>query len=392
MSLAPSLPPSPDPRSVRRRLATRLGPLPGPARRLLGSSLVEGLATPHSVSRYLEALHPLWTIEGGRAVVTQVRPETSDTVTLMLRPDHVWQGVTAGQHVRLGVLIDGAVRTRTYSVSSSQHRADGAFTVTVKRKEGGFVSAHLTSAVEVGEVLHIGPARGEVVLPDPRPERLLLISGGSGITPLAAMLRTLADEDHPGSVTFLHYARTADDVPFARELQAIADRLPGVELVVVPTAGGAHGTASDHTGRCTPEQLAAIAPDHLEVPTFACGPSGLIDLLEAHYEQAGAADRLQVERFTPPALRTSDGPGGGTLHFAASDLTVDDDGGSLLEQAEAAGLARQHGCRMGICHTCTLRKPAGAVLDLRSGRRSDAPDEEIQICVTVAAGDVVLDL
>jgi stearoyl-CoA 9-desaturase NADPH oxidoreductase len=391
VSLAPFLPPSPEPRSVRRRLATRLGPLPGPARRVLATSLVEGLATPHSVSRYLEALHPLWTLEGGRAVVTAVTAETADTVTLTLRPDHVWQGFVAGQHVRLGVLIDGAVRTRTYSVSCSQHRTDGAFTVTVKRKEGGFVSAHLTSEIEVGEVLHIGPAQGEVVLPEPRPERLLLISGGSGITPLASMLRTLADEQHAGSVTFLHYAHTADDVPFARELADIAARLPGVELVVVPTAADASGTTAEHTGRCTPEQLAAIAPDHLEIPTFACGPSGLIDLLESHYDAAGAADRLQVERFTPPALRTSEA-GGGTLRFAASELSVDDDGTSLLEQAEAAGLAPQHGCRMGICHTCTLRKPAGAVLDLRSGRRSDAPDEEIQICVTVAAGDVVLDL
>jgi stearoyl-CoA 9-desaturase NADPH oxidoreductase len=47
---------------------------------------------------------------------------------------------------------------------------------------------------------------------------------------------------------------------------------------------------------------------------------------------------------------------------------------------------------MGICHSCTRRKPAGSVLDLRSGRRSDAPDEDVQICVNVPAGDVVLDL
>jgi stearoyl-CoA 9-desaturase NADPH oxidoreductase len=389
VSVAPTLPAPAGARSVRRRLATRLGPLSAPARRVLGTPLIAGLATPHSVSRYLEALHPLWTLEGGRAVVTEVCPETDDTVTLTLRPDHGWAGFVAGQHVRLGVVIDGAVRARTYSVSSSQHRDDGHFTVTVKRKADGSVSGHLTDQVRVGEVLHIGPPSGEVTLPDPRPDRLLLVSGGSGITPVAAMLRTLADEDHRGSVTFLHYARTDDDVPFSLELSAIAARLPAVDLVVVPTASGASGR---HTGRCTPEQLAAIAPDHLEVPTFACGPSGLIDTLEVLYDEAGAADRLHVERFTPPALRRSDGAEGGTVRFDASDLEVVDDGRSLLEQAEAAGLAPAHGCRMGICHSCTLRKPAGTVLDLRTGRRSDVPDEDVQICVNVPAGDVVLDL
>jgi stearoyl-CoA 9-desaturase NADPH oxidoreductase len=389
MSTAPTLPVPPGAGSLRRRLATQLGPLSAPARRVLGTPLLAGLATPHSVSRYLEAIHPLWTLEGGRAVVTEVHRETDDTVSLTLRPDHGWAGFIAGQHVRLGVVIDGAVRARTYSVSSSQHRRDGRFTVTVKRKEGGFVSGHLTSRVGLGEVLHVGPPAGEVTLPDPRPDRLLLVSGGSGITPVASMLRSLADEEHRAPVTFLHYARTDDDVPFALELRAIAERLPAVDLVIVPTAPGVPGR---HTGRYTPEQLAAIVPDHLEVPTFACGPSPLIDTLEALYGEAGAGERLHVERFTPPALRTSDGAGGGTVRFDGSDLEVDDDGRSLLEQAEAVGLAPAHGCRMGICHSCTLRKPAGAVLDLRTGHRSDAPDEDIQICVNVPAGDVVLDL
>jgi stearoyl-CoA 9-desaturase NADPH oxidoreductase len=389
VSTAPSLPAPPAARAFRRRLATRVGPLPAPARRILGSPLLEGLATPHSVSRYLEALHPLWTLEGGRAVVTDLRRETADTVSLTLRPDHRWAGFVAGQHVRLGAVVDGAVRARTYSVSSSHHRDDGHLTVTVKRKAGGLVSEHLTRRTRPGDVLHLGAPAGEVVLPDPRPERSLLVSGGSGITPLASMLRTLADEGHDGSVTFLHYTRRADEVPFAAELRTIADRLAGVELVIVPTALDATGT---HTGRCTPEQLTAIAPDHLEVATFACGPSGLIDVLEDHYAAAGAADRLQVERFTPPSLRSSDGPGIGTVRFEASDLEVVDDGRSILEQAEAAGLTPEHGCRMGICHSCTRRKPAGSVLDLRSGRRSDAPDEDVQICVNVPAGDVVLDL
>jgi stearoyl-CoA 9-desaturase NADPH oxidoreductase len=364
-------------------------PLPASLRSLLGSSLIEGLATPHSVSRYLESVHPLWTLEGGRAQVVEVHHDTGDTVTLTLQPDHVWQGSLAGQHVRIGVPIDGVTRTRTYSVSSSAHRADGRFTITAKHKEGGLVSGWLHRQAAVGAVLHCSAATGEVVLPDPRPERLLLVSAGSGITPVASMLRTLADEDHTGSVTFLHYTRSRVDVPFLTDLEAIADRSPGVDLHVVPT-GGEPGQVL--TGRFEAAHLDVVAPDHRETPTFACGPTGLIDALEEVYSTGGASDLLQVERFTPRALLRLEGAAGGTVRFDRSGIEVTDDGRSLLEQAEAAGLTPDSGCRMGICHTCTRSKPAGAVTDLRDGRVDDTPDARVQICVTVPAGDVTVDL
>ena len=66
--------------------------------------------------------------------------------------------------------------------------------------------------------------------------------------------------------------------------------------------------------------------------------------------------------------------------------------GTLLEQAEAAGLAPEFGCRMGICHTCTCRKSAGAVRNVLTGEISDEEDEDIQLCVSVPAGDVALDI
>jgi stearoyl-CoA 9-desaturase NADPH oxidoreductase len=363
-------------------------PLPAAVRSLLGNPLLEGMTTPHGVSRYLEQVHPLWTLEGGRAVVTAVEPETADVTTYTLQPDHVWIGALPGQHVRLGITIDGVVRTRTYSVSSSAHRDDGRFTVSVKRKPGGLVSEHLHEHLRPGSVVECSAATGDVVLPETRPERLLLISAGSGITPLAGMLRTLADEGHTGEVTFLHYARSRDDVPFLDDLETIAARLERVRLVIVTTAEG----SSSLRGRFRPEHLDTVLPDHLGVPTFACGPTGLVDAVAPHPEAAGAADQLQVERFTPPALVRPDGVAGGVVSFATTGTTVTDDGRTLLEQAEAAGLEPVHGCRMGICRSCTRHKPAGAVTDLRTGRVSAAPDEDVQICVSVPAGDVVVDL
>jgi ferredoxin len=83
---------------------------------------------------------------------------------------------------------------------------------------------------------------------------------------------------------------------------------------------------------------------------------------------------------------------GGTVAFADSGVEVTDDGRSLLEQAEAAGLNPQSGCRMGICHTCTRRKTSGAVKNRITGAVSAADEEDVQICVSVPVGDVELAL
>jgi stearoyl-CoA 9-desaturase NADPH oxidoreductase len=376
-------------RGRRVRLLARLGPLPRPVRRALANPVLEGLATPHGVSRYLEAVHPLWSLEGGRALITEVQAETADMVTLTLRPGHQWAGFVAGQHVRVGVEIDGRVRTRTYSISSSPHRRDGQLTITVKRKTGGPVSSHLVDQVRPGDVIACSAATGEVILPDPRPERLLLISGGSGITPMASMLRTLADEQHRGRVTFLHYARSRDDVAFAADLARIDRELADTDVALVATAPGEAGRL---TGRFVPQHLEQLVPDHLEIPTFACGPTGLVDAVEQHYAANGAGEQLQVERFTPPTLQPTSGPGGGRVRFASSGVEREDDGRPLLEQAESEGLTPVFGCRMGICRTCTQRTVSGATVDLRNGRRTVAPEAQVQICVSVPAGDVVLDL
>ena len=85
-------------------------------------------------------------------------------------------------------------------------------------------------------------------------------------------------------------------------------------------------------------------------------------------------------------------PPRGSLRFLRSEPSAEIGPGTLLEQAEAAGLTPDFGCRMGICHTCTCRKAAGAVRNLLTGEVSEEEDEDIQLCVSVPAGDVALEL
>lgn len=376
---------SPEP--VTGPVRSRLGPLPRPARRVLGSRLVAALTTPHGPDRYLEHVHPLWSLDETRALVADVRRETDDTTTLTLTPT-TRLDLDAGQHVRVTVEIDGVRRTRAFSVSSSAHRADGRLQITVRANPDGHVSRFLAHEARPGLLVGLEPGDGAFLLPDPRPDDLLLVSGGSGITPVMAMLRTLADEGHNGRVTFLHYARRADEVIFAEELRRLGER-EGVDVHVVLTGEQRPETnALGLTGRVCAEHLTAVAGDLRAPETFACGPAGLLEAVEAALDDHGAADRLHVERYQAPGGGGALGDAQGRITFTESGIAVDSDGRSVLEQAEDAGLSPDFGCRMGICHGCVQRKPRGALQEVRSGAVHDEDDEDVQLCVTVPVGDV----
>jgi ferredoxin-NADP reductase len=336
--------------------------------RLLRSPLVDLLVGPHGIDRYLELVRPTMTVSDARAEVLSVRRQTARSITFALRPNAAWRGFRAGQFVRVGVEIDGVRRTRTYSPASSEHAAELELTVTVHPE--GVVSGHLHERVMPGTIVHLGEAGGEFVLPRPLPERLVLISGGSGVTPMMSMLRTLHDEGYEGEIDFIHFARTAADWLYRPEVEALPN--VGAKFVATRESGGRlHDQIVDQSAH------AAV-----------CGPPALLEAARDLFP----AERLLTETFTPPSLTVSGTAAQGTLRFVRSGHEAPIAGGTLLEQAEAAGLTPEFGCRMGICHTCTCRKAAGAVRDMRTGAISEEEDEDIQLCVSIPAGDVALEI
>ena len=196
-----------------------------PAPRLLRSRLLEALAAPHGVDRYLELIRPTWSLRDLWAEVTGVRRESVDSVTLTLRPDERWRGFRAGQFIQLTVEIAGVRETRCYSLACGE-QSDREIEITVKAHPAGRVSLYMNERARPGMIVGLSEAEGDFVLPSERPERLLLISGGSGITPVMSLLRTLRDEGHPGRVTFLHYARAKRHIPYRDELERIANSMP----------------------------------------------------------------------------------------------------------------------------------------------------------------------
>lgn len=352
-------------------------------------AVLDALATPHGIDRYLELVDPAWSLREARAVVTEVRRQTADSVTLTLAPNGSWTGFEAGQHTVLTVEIDGVRHARCYSMATSAHR-QGSFELTVKRQPDGTVSPYLYASARPGMRVGLSPARGDFTLPARRPDRLVLISGGSGITPLMSMLRTLCDEGHRGPVAFVHYAFHARDMPYRAELARLAADHPNVRLLRAFTEEPGRGELD---GLFCDAHLLAADRAWQEAETYVCGPAPLMGSVRARFEQEGRADRLHLEAFTltfPASGR--DVGASGIVRFQRSGAQIDADGRTLLELAEAAGLRPTHGCRRGICHTCTRHMARGTVRDLRTGNTRSAVDTDLQLCVHVPHGDVDLDL
>ena len=347
---------------------------------LLRSPVVAALTSPHGVDRYLELVNPMWAANEVRAKVVSVTRETeagAPVATIELQTTKTWNGHKAGQYVQLGIEIDGARRTtRCFSVSSPESRRGDRITITLRANPDGVVSRYLVERAEPGTIVHLSQAEGEFTLPEPLPHELLFISGGSGITPVMSMLRTLLRRGYGGTITFLHYAQSADHQIFADEL---AELPPNIRVnLVYPETGGTF---------FTPDELAKLVPNFELVDTWACGPAGLIEKVQAAYV---ASDKLRVEFFKPPMVAT--GNAEGDITFERSGKSEPNSGATLLEQAEAAGLTPEFGCRMGICFSCVKKKPEGTVKNILTGEESSLPDEEIRICVSTPVGSCSVDL
>ncbi len=359
----------PQTRSARPRLRDRL------------VKLAEAAATPLVPADYLDLVDPLRSGAALRARIVAVQPETRDAATLVLQPGRGWAGHVPGQYVRLGVDVDGVRQWRTYSLTSPADRADGLIAITVKAIPDGVVSNHLVRAATAGTVLQLDQAAGDFVLPTPRPAKALFVTAGSGITPVMGMLRSALHE--LDDVVLVHSAPTADDVVFAAELRALA-------------ADGRIRLVEKHTdvdGMLGTAELDALVPDLAEREAWACGPTGMLDLLEGHWESRGLAGRLHTERFRPLVVAAGEG---GTVTFSRTGAEVEADGATpLLQAGEEAGVLMPSGCRMGICFGCVLPLRSGAVRDLRNGDLTTAAEGDgvlVQTCVSAAAGPCDLDV
>lgn len=354
--------------------------------RVLDNRVAETVIEQPVMSYYLQDINPLWSLKDLRARVVKVIDETHDAKTFVLQPSWRWEGFTAGQNIGVNVEIDGVTHRRRYSMSCAQGRSK-TFQITVKRVEGGRVSNWLHDHVQPGDVLNLSAPAGDFVLPAELPAKILMLGGGSGITPLMSQLQTLLDNDYASDIVLMYFVRSPADRIFGQRLDVLEAEHPNLQVQWCFEDDGQGGKPE----RFSAKQIAKRVPDYSERAAFLCGPPGFMAVVREHWEKKGLDDRLAFEYFGAPPVVAADGVEASVvLNKKDRNLTAKPNQ-NLLEALEAAGETPVYGCRMGICHECKCRKTSGAVRNVLTGEVTSG-EEDIQICVSVAASsDVTLD-
>jgi ferredoxin-NADP reductase len=231
--------------------------------------------------------------------VRDVLIETPRVKSLLLKPAG-WSGHLAGQHVDVRLTAhDGYQTQRSYSIASAPE--DELLALTVERVVDGEVSPYLLDELRAGDQLELrGPIGGYFVWTAVTTRPLCLIAGGTGVTPLMAMLRHRDKSSKRTSAVLMYSARSIGEIIYRDELDAMADRDGSLRVVYALTREQPTDWVG-HRGRLDKRLLVANCFSPAQNPAiFVCGPSAFVENLSGLLVELGYDPfSIKTERFGP---------------------------------------------------------------------------------------------
>ena len=340
------------------------------------------------IEPFVQAYQPFWSPGGHRAQIVQVRHENPKVFSLVMKPSRHWPGFEAGQFIELFTEHNGRRLGRCFSISSSpaSFLKHGTIELTIRIQENGLVTPRLKKMLQAGQYVGISEAKGDFTLQDTETS-LLLIAGGSGITPFRSMLEEVSHRPRSQSIQLLYYAHTPDMHLFRREFGILQASHPNVHITFVSTK-----TA----GRLATRHLEKYCNDYRQRHIYLCGPTGMIQsALKLFQDCSVPRENIFLEYFGSAPIEAPSTHAGSRVYLADSKQTLEvtsQTPQSLLTLAKQNGLQPKSGCGMGLCGQCICTKKSGVVYNTKTGRQSDERREDIKLCISVPLGDVTLDL
>ncbi|MGB3617733.1 MAG: ferredoxin--NADP reductase [Catalinimonas sp.] len=348
--------------------------------------------------------------------VKEVVRETPDAISIHFEAP---AGLTyrSGQFLTLIIDLNGEEVRRSYSLSSSPH-TDADWVVSVKRVDGGQVSNYLNDQLRAGDRLRVLPPSGQFTIDESTtPRHVVLFGGGSGITPLISLAKTLLHREPESQVSLVYANRDVDSIIFQARIHKLCDEHPHrfqVAHVLETHPGPSHESlAQAYAGRIDATVLAdafeQMPPRPAGTEYFVCGPEGMMQTVIAQLQELGVPkEQIRKESFVvtvdedarQEAYETAAG-GGGETHR----VTVRYDGEehafevkpdqTILDAALDLDLDLPYSCQSGLCTACRGRCLSGKVhLDEMEGLSQRELDEGyVLTCVgRPLTDDVVIEI
>ena len=324
--------------------------------------------------------------------IAEVRRETPDAVSIRFEVPDELKGAfafKAGQHLTLRTDLNGEDLRRNYSVCAAPH--ENEIRIAVKQMPAGRFSSWANSVLQVGQAVDVLPPMGRFVLPqtdEPSPCYVAL-AGGSGITPVLSILKTILRENPRSRFTLLYGNRDSASIMFLEELAGLKNRYLG-RLEVYHFLENEAEEIELFNGRLDRAKCEDLFSSLVDVGAadafFICGPGPMMDAAEEALKARGVSpDKVFVERFTTGAISAEQLARDEVLQkkAAGTEIIVTLDGrrakipfsaekGNILECVQAAGLPAPYACKGGVCTTCRAKILSGTVTMKKNYGLTDA--------------------
>jgi ferredoxin-NADP reductase len=306
----------------------------------------------------------------------------------------------AGQYINIFFNCNGTATSRPYTISS--HPGKPYLDITVRRKEGGFVSYHILDKIKPGDILEANGPHGTFYYePLVDSDDLVFLAGGCGVTPFMSIIRETVKEKHPLRIHLLYGSISHDDIIFRNELEEIASNHQNLKVDFIISEpredwGGKRGLLD--------AEMILSCVGSVEGKTFfICGPAGMHVLCETALESLGVPrKRIKKEAHGPLDDVTEDPDWPGIS--SATEVKVREQrsgrvfkakaGEPLMISLERAGLVIPSICRSGECGACRTRLISGKVFTPSHVRRrwSDVQSGYIHACLSYPLEDLEIRL
>lgn len=320
------------------------------------------------------------------------KQETPDTVTLELDIPSELEGVYSykqGQYVTLKHQYQGRELRRSYSMSSSPR--DNKLAITVKKVKGGIVSSFLHDQLKVGDKLEVGTPEGRfyVALDANKRRTYYLFGAGSGITPLASIIKTTLEAEPMSTIFLLYGSRNEEQIIFREELDNLSQRYSGqlfVEHILSQPVKGSGGLLgmfkksssnwNGKTGRISAQAVERYLEENMphgpesDCVYFICGPGDMTDAVEkAILDRHIDPKQIHAERFVnathvPGEVTGPVAEGGARLivHLRGEKIeTIVPTGQTILDVLVREKYEVPYSCTAGACSTCMAKVVSGKV-------------------------------
>ena len=319
--------------------------------------------------------------------VRRIEPDTAEAVIVTFEVPEALRdvfGFTQGQYLTLRREVDGQDLRRSYSICAGVD--DGELRVGVRKVNGGVFSNWINAHLRPGDSMQVMAPQGRFFVPiDPASHRHYVgIAGGSGITPILSIMKTVLGREPHARFTLIYGNRALKSTMFKEEIEDLKNRYL-TRLVLHHVFSDEHTDAPINHGLMNRDKigefLRTLVPARGISHAFVCGPYQMNDEAEAALLAAGVPeDRIHIERFgiAPQAANAAGQPVGAVIHEAApgdaelARVTIVRDGlrreiefrkdqPSILDAASAAGLEVPFSCTSGVCGTCRAKLVEGQV-------------------------------